>query len=69
MEVKKRLTGAAEALLADTKQHGVAVVTVRRLVEVFQTPNMLPVLLDVLAGPREKGSEQKNGNKGAFHLW
>lgn len=47
-EAQKWLTGAAEALLADTKQHGVAVVTVRWLVEVFQTPNMLPVFLDVL---------------------
>lgn len=42
------LTGAAEALLADSEQHGVAIVTVRWLVEVLQTPDMLPVLLDVL---------------------
>lgn len=47
------LTGAAEALLANPEQHGVAVVAVRRLVEVLQTPHVLPVLLDVL-GRRNK---------------
>lgn len=68
MEVKQWLTGAAEALLADTKQHGVAVVTVRRLVEVFQTPNMLPIFLDVLAGQREGWSKQKDGDNWSFPL-
>lgn len=45
---RERLTGAAEALLADAQQHGVAVVTEGWFVEVLQTPNMLPVLLHVL---------------------
>lgn len=47
---RDRLTGAAQALLADSEQHGVAVVTVGWFVEVLQTPNVLPVLLHVLRG-------------------
>lgn len=43
-----RLTGAAEALLADSEQHGVAVVAVGWFVEVLQTPNVLPIFLHVL---------------------
>lgn len=48
------LTGAAEALLAYSEQHGMAVVTVGWFVEVLQTPNMLPVLLYVLQGDKEQ---------------
>lgn len=47
---RRTLTGAAEALLADSEQHGMAVVTVRWFVEVLQTPNMLPVFLHILGG-------------------
>lgn len=46
----QRLTGAAEALLANSEQHGVAVVTVGWFVEVLQTPNMLPIFLYILGG-------------------
>lgn len=42
------LTGAAQALLADSQQHSMAVVTVRWFVEVLQTPNMLPIFLYIL---------------------
>ena len=52
-EVGGGLTGAAEALLADPQQHGVAVVTVGWFVEVLQTPHVLPVLLYIL-GRRRK---------------
>lgn len=53
--VTQTLTGAAEALLANTEQHSVAVVTVGGFVEVLQTPNMLPIFLYILGG-ENKGS-------------
>lgn len=49
-----RLTGAAEALLADSEQHGLAVVTVGWFVEVLQTPNMLPIFLYILGGYKKR---------------
>lgn len=53
----RRLTGAAEALLADSQQHGVAVVTVRWFVEVLQSPDVLPVLLHVLQTHNNRRTE------------
>lgn len=50
----ERLTGAAEALLANSKQHSMAVVTVGWFVEVLQTPNMLPILLYILGTKKDR---------------
>lgn len=43
-----RLTGAAEALLADPQQHCAAEVTVGGFLEVLQPPGVLPIVLHVL---------------------
>lgn len=48
VQPERVLTGAGEALLAHSDEHIQAEITVGRLIEVFQSPHMLPIILHIL---------------------
>lgn len=48
LKLTELLTGAAESLLPESNQHVETQVTVGRLVEVLQSPHMLPVVFYIL---------------------
>lgn len=52
----RALTGTAQALLSDTQEHGPTEVAVGWLLEVFQPPCMLTIILYILQGKVHRGS-------------